>query len=210
MKQKRSNAVFKTPFSKAYWKEAWNELSSTRSIVMASILAAMAIILEVLGKMFYLELFGRQVLFSFIPLVISGFLFGPVVAIFVGAITDVLGFFLFTQGYAFFPGYVLSAILGCVIYSLFLYRTRVSLLRIFLAKFMVNFFINALLGSYWMSLLGFTSKTFWVLFTAGIIKNLILLPFEVAILYFVLKKLLPISIAQGYVSEDVDEDIKLI
>ncbi len=201
--------IFKTPFSKQYWILAANELKSTRTIALASILIAMTLILEVLSKAINFPLLDRQIHFTFITIALSSMLFGPIVALFTSTICDILGFFIFSQGYPFFPGYTLSAILGAIIFSLFLYRTRITLTKIFISKFIINVFVNAVLGALWLSIL-LTKNTYWFYLVTGLYKNLILLPFEVLIMFYIFKKIIPISKANGIISYEIPDEIYLI
>ncbi|MFA5542808.1 MAG: folate family ECF transporter S component, partial [Bacilli bacterium] len=115
----------------------------------------------------------------------------------------------------FFPGYTLSAMLGAFIYSIFLYRTRITVLKIFLAKLTVNVFVNSILGSLWLHIMLYNpeienSKTFIVYLTGGFLKNMILLPFEVVLLVIMFKRIIPISKSFNLISDDVSNEIKLI
>jgi ECF transporter S component (folate family) len=141
-------------------------------------------------------------------------LFGPVAALVFGFIADILGFLVISPG-TFFPGYTLSAMLGAFIYSIFLYRTRITVLKIFLAKLTVNVFVNSILGSLWLHIMLYNpeienSKTFIVYLTGGFLKNMILLPFEVVLLVIMFKRIIPISKSFNLISDDVSNEIKLI
>ncbi|HHU55071.1 MAG TPA: folate family ECF transporter S component [Acholeplasmataceae bacterium] len=201
------DTIFKTPFTKLYWHLASKELKKTRSIILVSILIALSIVFETFGKMFPFKPFGRDIYLSFIPLSLIGMLFGPLVGILSGAISDILGFFIFNAGYPFFPGYTLSAMLSLLIYSIFFYRTKITVFKIFLAKFLVNFLINVLLGSLWMSLI--IDKAFIVLLVGGALKNAILLPFEVLALYYVFLNLIPILKGFNLISLNIPNKITL-
>lgn len=206
----RSEKVFKTPFSREYWSLSFSEMKHVKTIVLVGILIAMTIGLETLGTVLPITLFTRKVFFSFLPIALSSMLFGPIVALVFGFIADILGFLM--QGGAsgaFFPGYTLSAMLGAFIYSIFLYRTRITVLKIFLAKFMVNVVVNITLGSLWLYIM-YGKKTFWVYLVGGFFKNMILLPFEVILLYIMLNRLIPISKNFNLISDEVDSKIKLI
>ena len=197
-------------FSKEYWQLALEELKFVKTIAMVSILIAFDIALNLIGTIFPIKVFTRQIMFTFIPTAISSFLFGPVVAIAYGIISDVLGYFIGGgAGGEFFPGYTLSAVLGALIYSVFLYRTRISMFKIFISKFFVNIFVNAYLGSVWLSIL-YSKKTFYAYLIGGITKNLILLPIEVFILIIVFKKIIPISKNYDFLSQKVSNEIKII
>ena len=50
-----------------------------------------------------------------------GMLFGPFVAMLAGICTDTLGYLVNSGGAAYFPGYMLTAMLGGILHGLFLY-----------------------------------------------------------------------------------------
>ena len=77
---------------------------------------------------------------------------GPVAAVLFGAAEDTLSFFLSSGGYPYFPGYMLTTILGCVVYALFFYRAKITWRRIILAKIITNI-QNVFLGSLWSAIL---------------------------------------------------------
>ena len=109
-----------------------------------------------------------------------GMLFGPFVAMLAGICTDTLGYLVNSGGAAYFPGYMLTAMLGGILHGLFLYpagrsRTR-RLVRVVLDKTCINLFCNLGLNTLWLSML--YGDSFLVLLPARAIKNLMMLPFE--------------------------------
>ena len=200
--------LFKSPFSVLYWKTASKELQVIESIVLTSILIGLSLVLETLGKSIPIYFFDRQVMFVFLPQSLISMLFGPIVGLFSGAIIDILGFFIFNSGFVFFPGYTISSMLSSLIFSLFLYRSRVTVLRLASAKFLVNMFINVLLGSVWMAILTSWNQ-FSLLMISGLIKNLSLLPLEVFLLYYLYKKLIPIMKKFFLISTEIPDEVTL-
>jgi ECF transporter S component (folate family) len=114
---------------------------------------------------------------------LTGFLYGPVVAMGAGAVCDVLSFFLNPTGGSFFPGFTLNAILGGLIYGMVLYQKPNKLWRAFVAKALVNLLLNVALGTLWLTLL--YGNPYFVIVPARLIKNLVLLPIEAPIIYLV-------------------------
>ena len=82
--------------------------------------------------------------------------------------------------YPFFFGYTLTAILTAVVYALFLYRSNISYIRVLLAEIVINFAINAFLGSFWRVTL--YQGSFAVYFFLAVVKNLVLLAPEAFLL----------------------------
>lgn len=168
-----------------YWKSALWELRSTRALVICALLCAAAIIIE----QFQLPIIPGvlEVSFSFVAISLCSFLTGPVIAIPCGIIVDVVGAVI--KGYSFFFGYTLSAVLGAVIYGLFLYRSRLSFSRVALSRLAVNLLVNVLLGSVWRVCMSGGPYGYYLLISG--IKNLLLLPLEVFIISVFLGAILP-------------------
>ena len=80
--------------------------------------------------------------------------------------------------------------LGSVTYALFFYRQRLSVLRIFLCRLVVNLVINVLIGSIWSAML--MGKGYYYYLTKSIVKNLLLLPAETAVMYVVFRTMTPL------------------
>ena len=204
--------IYKFPISNAYWRDASQEFTKIQTITLASIFVSMTIVLESFSYLIPLSFMERKIMLSFIPVAFSAMLFGPYVALTTGFIADILGFFVSSSiapvAFPFFPGYTVSAMLGAFIYSLFLYRTNISFLRIFLAKFINNIFVNALLGSLWLYAM-YGKKTFWLYLYGGLLKNIILLPFEVICLYILFEKMIPIAKAYDLINYEISDKIKI-
>lgn len=120
-----------------------------------------------------------RISFAFIPLALSGWLFGPVPAVICGALSDVTGALLFPSG-AYFPGFTITSMLSGFIYGMFLYRGEKYVWRTIAAKFTVNMLLHVLLNSYWLSLI--TGKGYSVYFISHLSKNILALPIEVILL----------------------------
>lgn len=180
-----ANKIYALPISTSYWKAAVSEMKNVRALIMCALLCAVSIILE----KFMIPIIPGvlEVSFSFISISLCSFLTGPVIAIPCGIIVDVVG--ALVNGYSFFFGYTLSAVLGAFIYALFLYRSRLTFERIAAARFTINLFVNVLLGSVWRVAMSGGPYGYYVVI-AGI-KNLLLLPLEVFIMTFLLGALLP-------------------
>lgn len=174
-----------SPLRGSYWKEASASLKSIRTLVVAALLAA----LSTLFNFFFMIPVGENlnIMFQFLPNAIMGMICGPWVAIVYGVATDFLDFTL--HGWGFFPGYTLGSVAGAVLYSLFLYRARVTVVRLLLARLSVNVLVNILMGSLWSAIL--YGKGYYFYLTTSVFKNLILLPLEVVVLAVVVRMLIP-------------------
>ena len=183
-----ANQTFRTPFSPAYWRCAAAELRDLRKLLVAALFLALEIVLA--G--FYIPLgYNLIIYFTFFVKSLGAMIYGPIVAVLSAFIGDNLGFFLHPNG-PYFPGYTLSAVLGSLIYALFFYRARVGPLRIVLAKLLVNIPVNVALGCVWSAML--YGKGYLYYFAKSIVKNVALLPVEVALLLVFFGGMVPILI----------------
>lgn len=191
-------------FTSKYWTTSTLELKKLRTLTFAGITIALSISINT----FYVPVGENlHISLTFLVLSIGSLIFGPVTGLFVGAIYNTLDFFIHPSG-VFFPGYTLSSMLELFIYGLFLYRSRITILRIFLAKFIVDYGIHVVLGSLWSKLL--FNKGYLYFFTKSIIKNTIMLPVEVIIFVLLLQLLLPALIRIGIVKKQNCKHITLI
>lgn len=171
--------------TKDFWYYAVHPQNKLLLLSVTSLLIALSI---AISSFFIPVGENLRIYFSFIPTSIACFLGGPIMALCYGFCTDILGFIIHPTG-AFFPGYLLSSMLGALIYSLFFFRQRITILKIFLCKLSINVFINICLGSLWSSIL--FGKGYYYYLMKSIIKNFWMLPLEVVILFLFFKALLP-------------------
>jgi ECF transporter S component (folate family) len=97
---------------------------------------------------------------------------------------DILKYITKPAGGSFFPGYTLSAILGGLIYGSLLYNKPVRLWRVLTAEFWAKLFINCGLNTLWLKIM--YGSAFMAILPTRALKNLIMLPIDTAILFFVL------------------------
>ncbi|MFA7127137.1 MAG: folate family ECF transporter S component, partial [Bacilli bacterium] len=149
------------PFSKTYWQDAFKGLKDIKKLVLASIMISMMIVVNIYGTALNIEVLGSKVYFEFIPAAICSMLMGPVIGMMAGAISDILGFMFLSGGYPFFFGYTLSAMMASFVYALFLYKTRITIVKILVAKLIVNIVINVLMGSLWKAIMFNSIPLYW-------------------------------------------------
>ncbi len=200
--------LYKSPFNAAYWTMARREFKTVKKLCLISILIALRVVCQATSLPIvkgYLE-----IQFDFIPAMISGLIFGPYVSIVSGFIADNVGF-LINPSSGYNPCYTISAIASGFIYSLFLYKQKLSIMRIMVSKLIVNILVNAILGTYWIYLFYNTNgKGFMILLGTRLIKNLIALPIEVVVIVILMGLLLPILKTTGLISENQPNKIKLL
>ena len=180
-------ALFSTPFSAAYWRDALRAVKSTRLLTTTALLCSCCALID----LFFLPIGGAflRIYFSFLIAGVLCMVSGPVLAVPAGFLVDTRSF-LFSGGdpAGYFPGYALSSMLIFLIYALFFFRSSLSLSRIFLAKITVNVLINVILGSVWKHFL--YGKAYMVYFVSGAIKNIAMLPIEVLLMMILYQRLL--------------------
>lgn len=98
MKQTKSTALYQTPFSKAYWRDAAMELKDIRILVFAALMIALRVALKSLGIPIAADL---KINIAFFINALGAMVFGPVVAILAAAVSDTLGCLLFPTGVYF-------------------------------------------------------------------------------------------------------------
>ena len=198
-----NRTLYRTPFSKGYWAQAASEFKSLRTLLFAALMIALRVALKPLGIPIAADL---RINIGFFINAFGAAAFGPVVAIPAAAISDFLGCILFPQG-VYYPPFMLTEIAGSVIFALFLYRAEITPLRVILARFCINFFVNILLQTPIMrgyyAFIG--SSALYPLFdTVRIAKNLVLFPIEAVLLILFLRAVVPPVRKLGYIHSSVD------
>lgn len=178
--------LYKTPFSRAYWAEALTDFKRLRNLIICAMMVAACVALSYIPSIPVTD--GVRVTWGFLARSVCGLLCGPVSALVFGFVEDTVSFLMNPQG-VYFPGYALTTMLGTMTYALFLYRSRVTVTRIFLAKLCTNL-QNVLLGALWSSIL--YGKAYFVLAGASAVKNAIMLPVQTVMLYWLFSALLPV------------------
>ena len=169
-----------------YWRCAFGELKKLRILCLAAVMAGLIVAVELI----YIPVGENlRIMFSFLLLALCGAISGPVVTAMVGVVSDILGAVIFPSG-AFFPGYTLTAVVTSLLFALFLYRQRITVLRLACCKLSVNLFANVLLNSVWSSIL--MGKGYVYYLSKSIVKNALLLPIEILMLAFMFGALYPL------------------
>lgn len=186
-----------------YWRRAAGELKNLRRLMFAALMCALSI---VVGALYVTVGENLRVYFTFFITAVGCAVYGPVMGAVVAAVTDTLNFMLFPSG-AYFPGYLLSEMAAAVIYGLLLYRRKITVLRLFTAKFLVNYLVNVGLGSLWSQVL--YGKGYLYYLVKSLIKNSLLLPLEVMVLAALFAMLVPVfsrlGLLPGHDKRDLDK-----
>lgn len=186
----KSTALYKTPFSAAYWRDAAAELKDTKMLVFAALMIALRVAL----KLVYVPLAPNlKINTAFLANAMGAMVYGPVMATLAAAVSDFLGVLI--TGDVYFPPFILTEIAGSLIFALFLYRARITPTRVMLSRFCICLFVNILLQTplmmlYYQVMMG--GKTY-VLTVPHIIKNLFMFPIESVVLTIFLAFIQPIT-----------------
>lgn len=195
MRDQRSTALYPHPFDPAYWRDAAAELRSVRILVFAALMIALRLAMKLIAIPLAP---GLKVNTAFIANAIGAMVFGPVVAALCAAVTDVLGYLMHPEG-VYFPPFLLTEIAGSVIFALFLYRAKITPVRVMLSRFCICLFVNVALQTpimIWYYRL-FMDGAPYTLTLPGIVKNLFLFPIESLVLTLILSAILPVTDRAG-------------
>ena len=192
--------IFKTPFSRAYWRCAAADAKRTRTIAFSALMVAACVALSYARSMPVVN--NIRVSWGFLARALCALVGGPVNALVFGFVEDTVGYFMNPQG-GWNPFYIFTTMLGVFTYALFLYRAEVTVLRVFLAKLATNLqnvFIGGL-GTY----LFYSSKGYWAIVGASAVKNAIMLPIQALLLVWLFGTLLPILHRKGLLPDQAGE-----
>ena len=151
------------------------KMSKTKSLTTCALLIATAIILT------FFKIPISQIIeisFAMIPVALAGIIFGPIVGAGVGAISDILGYFVKPTG-TFFPGFTLSAALTGVVFGLIL-KNRFTIPRVIIASIIYMVLVGVVLKSIWLSIL--YGNAFITLVPVRITKEAVMIPINVVLI----------------------------
>jgi len=196
-------ALFPHPFSKAYWVQAAGEFKKTKILVFAALMIALRVVLKMVSIPIGVDM---RINTAFIVNAFGAAVFGPVVSIVAAAITDTLGCILFPTGVYFFP-FIFVEIAGSLFYALCFYRAEISVKRIIIATFLINFGVNIVINTplmmlYYDMIMG---KYYAPFDMVRIIKNLVEVTPECIILMIVFRATIPSVKKLGFVTGGVDK-----
>lgn len=121
--------------------------------------------------------------FTFLIVALIAKWYGPWWGMMTAAVVDVVGTLM--TGGPFFLGFTLSAVLGSLIYALFLYQQPVTWWRVIGASVLISLVVNAILNTLWVTIMYKTP--FLGLFPVRALKQLITTPIQIVLVYLVLK-----------------------
>lgn len=178
-------------FSRAYWQLAAANLKNVRMLTFAALILAM----RVAVKAFKITLApGLSMTFDCYVNALGSVVYGPVMAVLVGALSDTLGCMLFpsASGPYFLP-FILTEISSGFIFALFLWQRRIDIKKVLLCKFTVNLVCNIILTSVIMKWDYYyfygveKAEAYNIINLVRIGKNLVLFPLEALFIVIVLR-----------------------
>lgn len=176
-------------FFKNFRKSA-AEFKNVKSLVTAALLIALHTVLAYFVSFQITP--SLRISVSFLANVVIGALYGPVVGFVCGGVGDLVQFVLKPTG-PFFWGWTLNAALACFIYGLFLYNRFPKKEKVIDIKFLIRvafvmlletLCVNVLLGTCWVNMM--YGKGFFFYLTSRFIKNIVQLPINIILTYYML------------------------
>lgn len=180
------------------FKRSAESLKNLRTITTTGILLAMAVAIRSLAIHITPDL---RIIFTFVPLCVIAMLYGPVISGMSAVALDIIGYIIDNRGArGYSPQLAAVVLLTGVIYGCFLYRDKISLVMIMLARGIVVLLCNICLNSYFLYSL-YINKDFsvftadknawdmfmtWLWTSFRLPKNLAELPIDFIILIVVL------------------------
>lgn len=189
-----SQNLYKTPFSRAYWKDAVADSKKLRTLIFSALMVAACV---ALGRLRSIPVVNNiSVSWGFLARALCALVGGPVNALLFGFVEDTVGYLMDPRG-GYNPFYIFTTMLGVFTYALFLYRAEVTVLRVFLAKLVTNL-QNVFIGGLGTYLWYANGKGYWLIVAQSALKNAIMLPIQALMLALLFAALLPILHRMGF------------
>lgn len=193
-------------FSSAYWKCAADNFKNLKMIVFASLIIALRIAVKFIK--IPVEI-GVEISFDCYVNSLGALVYGPLVGLAVGAISDTLGCLLHPSGPYFFP-FIFVEMASSFIFGLFLWKRKLSAPRVLLTKFTVNFICNIIMTSLIMKpyMNIFYGSGYSFVNLTRIVKNLVTFPVEAMLITIISGALIPPFKSLGLIEKN-QENISL-
>lgn len=181
--------------STSYWREAARQLSDIKMITIAALIVA----LRIAVKFIKIQLApGLNISLDGYVNSLGSVIYGPVVGLVVGAISDTLGCLVTGRMGEYFPPFALVEMSSSFIFALFFWRRKINIRKTMTAKFTVNLISNIILTSIfnkWMYFIYYgleKAQAYNIINGARIVKNLVLFPLEATLIVTVFTFALPV------------------
>ena len=195
--------LYRSPCSIAYWQEANRAAGCLKLLIFAALMIAVTRALSLIPG---IPIWHTKLTWGFLARSVCALVCGPVLGLVFGFAEDILGFILQPTG-DFFPGYTLSTMAGVLVYALFFFRRRITVVNLVLANAVVNLLVNAAMGSVWTTMVRGAGFLYW--FVPSLTKNLITILPKAAVLYILFQALLPILQRMNLIPDQMEGHIRL-
>lgn len=178
----------------AKFKDSAKELSKIQSLTVCALMLAIRVVLGYFSNLTLGITPDIKIGFNFLPIAICAILCGPVGAIIVGGMGDLLSFLIAPMGF-YFPGWTVSGMLVGLLYGIFLYKSKHILLNIIICEILIGLLVEIALGSLWLLIQ--YDKAFFIMAGVRGVKTLVSTPIEILVVFFfakVLKKIPKVKI----------------
>ena len=199
----KSGKIFKYPFSKLYWKCAFDEVRNIKifDICLISILFALQLVMKFISVpsgFANLSIGLTYLIFVYIALI-----YGPIWGLIIGFGSDIIGFLMHPT--TFHPGYTIQAMLTGFVYGLCFYKTDLSFSKTLLSRIIVNILLNGVFGAFlWGDFAGLNHEATMVYMgVVSLPKNILYLFPQAILLYLFLRSSVPLLIMNGLVPREV-------
>lgn len=201
-----NDEIYRTPFHLSYFKKSLESFKSVKSLVTIALLLGLVMISKFLRIPSGFSDLGIG--FGYLFLAIACMMFGPIPSLVIGALSDVIGYLIMPDG-TFFIGYTFQAMLACFTYGMCFYKTHITFSRVLLARVVVNFICNVIIGSLCRAFVFGLSNEAMMTYMIGISlpKNLVYLLPQSLLLYFVLKAVTVPMSAMNLINPQIAENI---
>lgn len=157
------------------------ELKPIQELTVCALMLALRVVLGYFSNVSLAITPDIKIGFNFLPVAITGILCGPASAMIVGGLGDVLSFLIAPMGF-YFPGWTVSGTLVGLLYGIFLYKSKCSLVSIIICEVIIGVFVEITLGSLWLLLQ--YDKAFFIMAGVRGLKTLVATPIEIAVVFF--------------------------
>ncbi len=163
------------------FKASLRSLKSVKGLCLSAMLIAVGCILN----MFFKFSIGQiiNISFTFLPIAIAALVLGPIPAMAVGAVSDILACIIKPTG-PYFPGFTLNMIIMAFVFSLFFYGKKPDISRIIAARLIIAVIVDITLIPIWLHLL-YGTPLVWALYIERLPKIAIAVPIEIILIFLV-------------------------
>lgn len=160
---------------------------ATRTLALLAMLVAIGVVLGRLVPV--VNVWNTKLEFSFVSVMLAGYIAGPVGGVVVGGLIDLIGALLVPTG-AYFPGFTVTAAITGLVFG-FLFHKNITLPKIIIAVLSTQLVCSLLINTFFISML--YTKAFSVLIVSRLLQTAIMSVVEIVFAYFVLTKITPLK-----------------